>query len=295
MNEFKNYHPIVNFIYFAFVIGFSMFFMHPICLFISFFCCFTYSIMLKGKNAVKENLIYMMPMMIITALINPLFNHEGATVLTYFVNGNPLTLESIIYGLSAAIMLCNTICYFSCYNKIMTSDKFLYLFGSIIPSMSLIISMTLRFVPNFINQFKNVSNAQKCIGKDLTNGNILKKIKNGLSILSIMVTWAFENSVETADSMNARGDGVTKRTAFSIYTLDKRDKKALITFLFLGIYILVGYLNDGMYFKFFPSIMSVTLSSYSFSVFFAYFALSISPIIIEIWEALKWKVLKSKI
>ena len=295
MNEFKNYHPIVNFIYFVFVIGFSMFFMHPICLFIAFFCGFTYSIMLKGKNAVKENLIYMIPMMIVTAIINPLFNHEGVTILTYFQNGNPLTLESIIYGLSAAIMLFNVICYFSCYNKIMTSDKFIYLFGRIIPSMSLVISMTLRFVPNFINQLKNVSNAQKCIGKDLTSKNILKKIKHGLSILSIVVTWAFENSIETADSMNARGYGVAKRTAFSIYTLDKRDKKALLTFLFLGIYILVGYINGGMYFKFFPSIRSVSFSGYSFSVFFAYFLLSISPIIIEIWEALRWKALKSKI
>jgi energy-coupling factor transport system permease protein len=177
----------------------------------------------------------------------------------------------------------------------MTSDKFMYLFGRIIPSMSLVISMTLRFVPNFINQLKNVSNAQKCIGKDLKNENILKKIKHGLSILSIVVTWAFENSIETADSMNARGYGVTKRTAFSIYTLDKRDKKALLTFLFLGIYILVGYINGGMYFKFFPSIRSVSFSGYSFSVLFAYFLLSISPIIIEIWEALRWKSLKSKI
>lgn len=295
MNEFKNYHPIVNFIYFLLVIGFSMFFMHPICLFIAFFCSFTYSIMLKGKNAVKENLIYMIPMMIVTALVNPLFNHEGVTILTYFSTGNPLTLESIVYGISAAIMLFSVICYFSCYNQIMTSDKFMYLFGKMIPSMSLVISMTLRFVPNFINQIKNISNAQKCIGKDLKSKNILKKIKHGLNILSIAITWAFENSIETADSMNARGYGVTRRTAFSIYTLDKRDKKVLFSLIFLGIYILAGYLNDVMYFKFFPSIRSVSFSWYSFSVFLAYFALSIGPIIIEIWEALRWRALKSKI
>ena len=272
-----------------------MFFMHPICLFIAFFCSFTYMFMLKGKNAVKQNLIYMIPMMIITALVNPLFNHEGVTILTYFSNGNPLTLESIFYGISASIMLFSVICYFSCYNQIMTSDKFMYLFGRIIPSMSLIISMTLRFVPNFIKQIKNVSNAQKCMGKDFNSENILKKIKNGLSILSMTITWAFENSIETADSMNARGYGATNRTAFSIYTLDKRDKKVITAFLLLGVYILIGYINDGMYFKFFPSIKLVDISWYSFSVFLAYFVLSISPIVIEIWEALRWKSLKSKI
>ena len=52
MNEFKTYHPIVNFTYFVFVIGFSMFFMHPVCLSVSLACGFTYSVLLKGKKAV---------------------------------------------------------------------------------------------------------------------------------------------------------------------------------------------------------------------------------------------------
>ena len=43
MNEFKTYHPIVNFTYFAFVIVFSCFFMHPACLVISLVSGFLYS------------------------------------------------------------------------------------------------------------------------------------------------------------------------------------------------------------------------------------------------------------
>ena len=75
MNEFKMYHPFVNFIYFLCVIGFSMFFMHPVCLAVSLVCGFAYSAILKGAKAVKINLIYMLPMLIISALINPDFNH----------------------------------------------------------------------------------------------------------------------------------------------------------------------------------------------------------------------------
>lgn len=295
MNEFKTYHPIVNFTYFVFVIGFSCFFMHPVCLAISLICGFTYSVMLRGKKAVKTNLIYMLPTMIAMALINPAFNHEGLTIIRYLPSGNPLTLESIIYGLGAAVMIVSVICHFSCYNEVMTSDKFIYLFGKIIPSMSLIISMTLRFVPKFTSQLKVVSNAQKCMGRDVSEGSILKRAKYGLSILSIMTTWSLENAIETADSMKSRGYGIPGRTAFSVFTFDKRDKKALICILLSGIYTFAGNLMGGMYFRYFPSVKAGDISIFSISVFLSYLLLCLCPVIIEIWEVRRWKALRSKI
>ena len=295
MNEFKTYHPIVNFVYFVFVIGFSCVFLHPACLCISLLGGFTYSVMLKGKKQVKTNLIYMLPMLVAMTLINPAFNHEGVTIIEYLPSGNPLTLESIIYGLCAATMIVSVICHFSCYNEVMTSDKFIYLFGKIIPAMSLIISMTLRFVPKFLTQLKVVTNAQRCMGRDVSNGSIIKRAKNGLNILSIMTTWSLENAIETADSMKSRGYGIPGRTAFSIFTFDKRDKCALICILLLGIYTFAGSLMGEIGFSFFPSIKMAEVSVFSISVFAAYFLLCICPIIIEIWEVRKWKALRSKI
>ena len=295
MNEFKTYHPIVNFVYFAFVIGFSCVFMHPICLVISLLSGFTYSVMLKGRKAIKTNLIYMLPTLTFAAFINPAFNHEGITIISYLPSGNPLTLESVVYGLAAAIMIVSVICWFSCYTEIMTSDKFIYLFGRIIPSLSLILSMTLRFVPKFSAQLKVITNAQRCIGRDVSNGSVIQRAKHGLLILSIMTTWALENAIETADSMKSRGYGHSGRTAFSIFTFDKRDKKALLCIVILGIYTLAGKLVGGMYFRYFPSLQTGNFSMYGLSVFIAYFALCICPIIIEVYEVRKWKVIKSKI
>lgn len=295
MNEFKTYHPIVNFIYFLFVIGFSMLFMHPLCLAGSFLCAFIYSVMLKGRSAFKLNLIYMLPVMLLTALINPAFNHEGITILEYLPSGNPLTLESVIYGFAAALMLVSVICWFSCYNEVMTSDKFLYLFGRLIPSLSLIFSMTLRFVPLFSAQLKETARAQKCMGRGVSDGNIFKRIKHAVSILSIMITRSLENALDTSDSMKARGYGLPGRTAFSIFTFDKRDKKALTCIALLGLYTLFGYITGGMYFRYFPSVKANEPSLFGFSVFFAYLILCMYPIIIECWEAIKWKYIKSKI
>ncbi len=295
MNEFKTYHPIVNFVYFVFVIGLGCFLMHPVCLGISLVCGFIYSVMLKGKKAIKTNLIYALAMIILTALINPAFNHEGVTILMYLPSGNPLTLESIIYGICAGAMIASVICHFSCYNEIMTSDKFIYLFSKIIPAMSLIISMTLRFVPKFAAQLKVVTNAQRCMGRDVSKGNVIKRAKNGINILSIMTTWSLENAIETADSMKSRGYGISGRTAFSIFTFDKRDKKVLVCILILGIYTLTGNLMGGMYFRYFPSIQTADISLFSISVFASYLILCVCPIVIEIWEVRKWKAIKSKI
>ena len=295
MNEFKTYHPIVNFTYFAFVIVFSCFFMHPVCLVISLVSGFLYSVILKGKKQVKINFMYMLPMLIVMALINPAFNHEGVTVITYLPSGNPLTFESIVYGLCSATMIISVICHFACFNEVMTSDKFIYLFGKIIPALSLIISMTLRFVPKFASQIKIVSNAQKCIGRDVSNGSVIKRVKRGLNILSIMTTWSLENAIETADSMKSRGYGIPGRTAFSIFRFDRRDKKALICILILGIYILTGNITGEMDFNFFPSIQMSNISVFGISVFMAYFLLCVCPVIIELWEVKKWKTLVSKI
>lgn len=294
-DTFSKYHPMINFLYFAFIFVFSMVFMHPVCLIISLICAFIYSISLKGKRAVKFNFVFLLPMMLITAIINPAFNHEGVTILTYLHTGNPLTLESIAYGIAASAMLAAVICWFSCYNEIMTSDKFVYIFGRIIPALSLILSMALRFIPKFKEQARIVSNAQRCIGRDISNGSILERARHGITIVSVLVTWAMENAIETADSMKSRGYGLAGRTAFSIYSFDKRDKKAFISILALGCYILLGGISGGLKWRYFPSMNGRDLNVYTVSIWLAYTALCLVPVIIDRKEEHQWKATQSKI
>ncbi len=294
MTEFKRYHPIVNFTYFLFAIVFTCLYLHPVMLAISTVTAFAHSVMLKGTGMIKKNLMYMLPAVLIMALINPAFNHEGVTILAYLPSGNPLTLESVFYGIVSAMMIISMILHFMCFNEVMTSDKFIYLFGRVIPSLSLIFSMTLRFVPKFINQFRAVANAQRCVGRDISNGSIISRAKSGLSILSIMVTWSLENAIETSDSMKSRGYGLKGRTAFSIYTFSKRDLKALICILILAVYVIIGGVLGEISFVCYPSIQLADFSVYGVSVFIAYLILVSLPIIIGIGEVRKWEAIKSK-
>lgn len=294
-DTFSTYHPLVNFLYFLFIFAFSMVFMHPVCLAISLIGAFIYSISLKGQGAVKFNIAFILPTMLVTALINPAFNHEGATILTYLPTGNPLTLESIIYGIAAATMLSAVITWFICYNHVMTSDKFVYLFGRVIPALSLILSMSLRFVPKFKAHIKVVSNAQKCIGRDISNGGIIERASHGITILSIMVTWALENAIETADSMKSRGYGLPGRTAFSIYSLEGRDKKALGTIAILGCYVLIGGILGGLKWRYFPTMKGTAVGVYTISLWSSYIGLCLVPMIINREEERQWKATQSKI
>ena len=292
---FSTYHPIINITYFILVLAFAMFVMHPVFLAVSCVSSFLYYIYLKGKRAFKTALCMMLPVFILSAVINPLFNHRGVTLIMYFSTGNPLTLESIIYGLASGVLLVSVMNWFSCYQVVMTSDKFIYLFGKIIPAMSLVFSMVLRFVPKFKNQITKVSDAQKCIGRDVSNGNVLQRAKHGMKILSIMTTWALENSVETADSMKSRGYGLRGRTNFSIYRFDSRDKLMLFSLVFMGGTIMAGILTKKVHFLYYPMLQMNPITVWSLIVYCFYGVLCLLPVILDIVEDIKWRHLKSEI
>ena len=128
---FSTYHPIINFTYFAAIFAFSMFERHPVFLGISCVCALIYSVYLKGRKAALFALCAALPIFIVSTVLNPIFNHEGYTLLFYMKNGNPVTLESILFGMVSGAMLVAILMWFSCFNEVISSDKFIYLFGQI--------------------------------------------------------------------------------------------------------------------------------------------------------------------
>ena len=288
MNGFKTYHPIVNFIYFMFVIIFSMLFMHPICLFISLTSGFLYYLKMRGKYAIKLG-IACLPVIIFTALINPAFNHKGVTILTYFPNGNPFTLESVIYGIFASLMLSSVILWFSCFNEVITSDKIIYLFSKLSPKLSLIFSMTLSFIPKLGARFNMLRSSQACLGNDTQNEGIINRAKTGMILISSVITWAFESFIDTADSMKSRGYGLKGRTAFSIYRFDERDKYTLAWLSLCGLFLVAGTILNAFGFRYFPDIRYAAFDMTTISFYCAYSALCITPVILNLKEERKWK------
>lgn len=282
MKAFESCHPAVNFIYFALVLAFTVSLMNPVCLILSAAAAFAYSFYLRGKDESLRNLKYQSLVFLLVAIINPLFNHEGVTTLAYFPGGNPFTMESLIYGLCSGLMMVAVFTWFSCFTKILTGEKLMCLFGKLAPSLSIVLSMSLRFLPRFREQYGNVRQARKCLGADPGEGSILKRIRNEISVLSIMISWALENAVDTADSMKSRGYGLHGRTAFSIYRFSGKDGLLTSAFCLLSTFVIFAKVSDVISWKFFPRFKLAPLTPLSAAVYAVYLVLMLIPLALDI-------------
>ena len=280
-DAFSNCHPAVNFLFFALVLVFSMVLMHPVCLLISLLGAVLYVIQLNGRKGLRLSLRIALPVMLLAALVNPAFNHAGMTILTYLPTGNPLTLESLLYGLAAGAMLSAVALWFVCVTDVITSDKVVYLFGRVIPALSLLLSMILRFVPRFVRRLRAVAQAQRHLGRDTQTGAPVRRVRSALRVFSIVVTWSLESGLITADSMRCRGYGLPGRTSFSLYRFDRRDGAVALWLAFCGLYLLGGGLAGGLRFQYYPMLISGPVTPLTVSFFAVYGLLCFTPVLLD--------------
>lgn len=286
---FKDYNPWGQGLFFLFILAFTMFLRHPVVQVASFLGALSYLLVQVGLRKSWKTLLAAISTGLFITILNPILIHQGATILWYFPNGNPLTLESLLFGLSAGLMFTSMILWFSCHNRVMTSDRILYLFGRILPSLSLIFSMVLRFVPLYKERIRTIYACRKGIGEDMSQGSLLHRFKNALKIFSIFVTWSLESSIETADSMKARGHGLPGRTHFALFKMEVRDY-FLLGFVLLGgiLCILAGYFRR---FKMviYPTVKIAKVDGFSLVAFFVFIVLAFMPVILSLVEEYQWK------
>lgn len=287
MNAFENYHPIVILTFFVAIIGTSMFFIHPVFLGITISMAICLNLALRREQFLKDWKLYI-PLFFLTSIINPLISHNGEHVLVR-VYGKAITLEAILYGVAMAVMIIAVMLWFSCYNEVMTSDKFLAVFGKLVPTFALTVIITLRLVPRFQQQLQKIAVAQKAIGLDYTTGSLRYRLLCIVRMLSILMTWALENAVETADMMKARGYGLPGKSTFSNYSFRKRDGLFLFTFSILFLINLVGFIRGTAQFSFYPTLSTLTFNGQEITSVVSFFLLCSLPIVVELRERMKWR------
>lgn len=272
-----------------------MLLLHPMLLGISFLSALAWTVQLKGmRDALRFFCRFILPLMLLTAILNPIFNHKGLTVL-FYLKRNPVTLESVAYGAASGVMLGSVLLVFSCFNRIITDDKILYLFGRIIPSLAVVLSMALRFVPLFTTQAKKIALAQRCSDGDPASKSIVKRAKSGLFIFSALITWALESAVTTADSMRARGFGLHPRSFYTDFRFDGRDTVVSL-FLAAGIAIFGTAAGCGkITVTYFPKFRMNPASPLFIAACIAYALTLLIPVIMNIKESVAWHYSKSKI
>ena len=291
-DAFAGCHPAVNLCFFAAAIGLSMFLMHPVFLAISILCGCGYLWYLQGGRGFLRQVGYLLPVLLFTAVLNPMFNHEGATVLFYLKHGSPVTLEALSFGLASAVLMGASIVWFNCCNAVFTTDKILYLFGRLIPSLSLLISMTLRFVPRFKDYLQATVQVQRALQPPKTR---LDTLKQAMTAFSATVSWAMEQSIVTADSMKSRGYGSAGRTAYAIYRFERRDGLTLAVLAALCLGTVLPWLTGAVEWVFFPAMTGGLFGFGPILSYLSFLGLCLMPMIIDLTEDCKWNSLRSKI
>ncbi|MEG1321931.1 MAG: energy-coupling factor transporter transmembrane component T [Ruthenibacterium sp.] len=293
-DAFSGYHPVVNLLFFTGAIVCGMFFVHPAFLAVSLVCSLSYYLLLKGKKGLVP-LCGILLVFTAIALLNPVFNTMGETVLFTLWNGRHFTLEALCYGMATGCMFVTVILWFACYNMVMTSDKLIALCGKGIPALSLVLSMVLRLIPNMQIKIKTILNAQICIGKSPQYGTQKEKLQNGAAALSVLTSWALESSVMMADSMKSRGYGSGMRSSFAPYRWQTRDKIIAALLLCCAGFVAISAWHGAMAIQFLPVMILPTANGNTILGLVGYGVFLSTPAIIHLWEEAIWSILQSKI
>ena len=310
---FKGYHPLVNVLFFISIIAFGMLLRHPVYLVISFISSTAYYLKLSGKDGRKTVFRFLLPMLLFVVIINSFFNHYGVTTLFILPSGNNFTFEALVMGIVSGITVVSVIQWFFCCNEVVTEDKFMHIFGRILPKGALVVSMILRFVPLYRRRYKEISQARKCMGLNGTNSFICK-MKNTFKNIGILVSWSFENAIETADSMKARGYGLKGRTYYSRFQWQTGDTLALILLVLFDALIIFGLVSNSAYCIYNPYViinqpseigttyiineLNLTINPFGFLSIISLIAFTLLcflPLTIDLKEDIKWHRLQSKI
>ena len=289
-DAFSKCHPAVNFLFFVGAIGMSVVIQHPMYLLSGIVTGGIYYLLLNGGKGWKT-ILGLLPVFVFLTAINPLFNTLGETPL-FYVFGRPYTFEALLYGGALASMFVIMMLWFGCYNKVLTSDKFTSLFGNLIPAISLLLVMVFRMVPNFIRKTGQIIGARKSIGKGASEAASTKeKVKDGMTVLGTLTSWALEGSVVTGDSMRARGYGSAKRTSFMIYRMTAADWWLLVVMAVLVTLTILAAVWGQMTATFTPK-LQIAATSWGAVAYTAYLLI---PTALSIKEAIQWHISRSRI
>lgn len=283
---FNTLHPIVCLFYFLAVLAFSMMCMHPVMTGISLVGAILFAAQLEGWRRILSTGKFVFPIFLLIVIANPLFNHRGVTVL-FVLFGRWFTLEAVVYGLVSAASLAAVIYWFVCYQAVMTSDKFLFLFGQAAPNTALLISMTLGLIPRLQGRSHQIKETQKMLCPD--NGRVLPRLRAATKNLSALLTWSMENAIQTADSMKARGYGVRRRTTFHLFVFDTRDALMLGLLLALTLVCVLARSFGHGTMNYYPRMDAVITGPSGLMLYTVFGILALLPTLLEIKEAHKWR------
>lgn len=284
MDKFSNFNPKVCFLFFVFTVLLILLNFNPIFLCVSLLSGVIYNAMLQGKKTFKTFFTFLLPFTLLVGIFNMAFTSYGVDILFSISNKN-FTAEGLSYGLCQGVMFSSVIVWLSSYSYVLSSDKFMSVFSKLAPNLTLVLTITLSFIPRLRKNAQEINDARLNVN---TNQS---KFKKSLDNFSSLVSMTLEESIEVSDTMRARNFN-SSRKPYSKYRFNLDDGIVLLVLLALSISCIVLNSLDKAEFIFDPEIKMLSFSPIFLILYTIYMFL---PVIINISEGIKWHFLKQKI
>ncbi len=255
-NVFHTYHPAVAFAYLASAIALTMACMHPVYAALSLAGALGASAVCRGRRTTLLSLRWVVPLCLVVAAANPLFVASGSSEL-FRIGTRAIYAEALFYGLCSGAMFASVFLWFASYSACMDSENSMALFGTVAPTVTLMVSQVLRLVPQFVSRGRAIADVQDCVSAAAARG---KREESGdrMRIVSVLMGWGMEDALQRSDAMRARGyDCGARRTTYARFRLGPSDAVVLAVIAVLAVASALCACAALAAFSFYPTVSGV--------------------------------------
>lgn len=181
-----------------------------------------------------KNIKSILPIILITALLNMFYVAEGKTVISFWiVNITDGGIERALFmavRIIVLIMASAMLTYTT--TPTMLTDAIESLFsplryiglGGAVHTIAMMMTIALRFIPTLIDETDKLMNAQKARGADFDSGSLLKRVKALIPILIPLLISSIRRAFDLSEAMESRCyTGNYTRTRMKQLKFRKRD------------------------------------------------------------------------
>jgi energy-coupling factor transport system permease protein len=200
---------------------------NPVILLTITFLFFTLFYKHNSVKKIGEGVMYFIPFMLITVIINMIFVWNGKTTLFYILD-KPFTLEALIYAIILSYKLLLIIYLFMIMSLLVDSDTAVSYFSNKMPKSTLTLMIAMKLFPTMKEKIHNLKLVYTVRGVNFNEDKRTNLIKSYMPILSVLLENTLEGAFDIGEAAYVRGFLSSKR---SIY--EKQNFKAADIFIIL--------------------------------------------------------------
>jgi energy-coupling factor transport system permease protein len=287
-------HPALSFLYYAGLGLLVLLSFHPVIAAGILALSVLFNVLVGLGRRTWKTLAWCLAAGVVIVAVNMLTNHRGRHVLFVWPD-QPVTLEALLYGAQNALMLICVLLVILSYAHVVSPQKWLYLFSRPFPKLSLMISLSVRFVPLLLRRLAEISDVHRMRGIAVTEGTVRERAESAMKQLQALLSWSLEEAVQTADSMLARGYGaVRRRGTYHPYRWTRRDTMLAVV---LGVWLAASigcWVYGAGRLDIYPVMEPLAPTAQDAAAALAVWFYACVPVLVEERERWRWRSWKSE-